>query len=109
MGGEGGVKRGRGKGISEWKGQWDRGKGGDDGVVRGRGRDRTDQSGRMNARVKRMMDGGLRDEVASLLAEPAGLSRQAAAAVGYAEMILHLEGKMTLDETIERIKREHGW
>ncbi len=58
----------------------------------------------MNARVKRMMDDGLRDEVAALLAEEKPLSKQAAAAIGYAEMIAHLNGEMELDETIEKIK-----
>ena len=98
------VHRVTGKAISDLQRQWDSGQRRYDCVFIGLRRDKTDQSGRINARVKRMIDAGLRDEVASLLAEPAGLSRQAAAAVGYAEMILHLEGKMTLDETIERIK-----
>ncbi len=47
---------------------------------------------------------GLRDEVAGLLAEPAGLSDQAAQAVGYAEMIDHLRGRCSLEEAVERIK-----
>jgi tRNA dimethylallyltransferase len=59
---------------------------------------------RMNLRVKKMIEAGLRDEVAALLAEDKPLSQQAAAAIGYAEMIAHLDGKMELDETIERIK-----
>jgi tRNA dimethylallyltransferase len=42
--------------------------------------------------------------VAALLDEPAGLSAQAAQAVGYAEMIQHLQGRWGLEEAIERIK-----
>ena len=51
-----------------------------------------------------MMETGLRNEVASLLAEPLGLSPQASAAVGYAEMIDHLEGRIDLEGAAERIK-----
>ena len=47
---------------------------------------------------------GLRDEVASLMSEPLGLSPQASAAVGYAEMIDHLEGRIDLEVALERIK-----
>lgn len=59
---------------------------------------------RINARVKRMIQLGLVEEVRSLLAEPAGLGEQAAQAVGYAEIIAHLRGELTLDDAIERIK-----
>jgi tRNA dimethylallyltransferase len=51
-----------------------------------------------------MIEQGLRDEVAALLAEPAGLSAQAAQAVGYAEMIRHLRGELSLGEAVEQIK-----
>ena len=51
-----------------------------------------------------MMEAGLVDEVKALLAEEKPLSQQAAAAIGYAEMIAHLNGEMELDETVERIK-----
>ena len=67
-------------------------------------RDRLDINARINARVKRMVQQGLRDEVAGLLAEPAGLSPQAAQALGYAEMIDHLRGRCSLDEAVEGIK-----
>ena len=40
----------------------------------------------------------------SQLAEPKGLSRQAAQAVGYAEVIEHLGGELTLAEATEKIK-----
>ncbi|MCK4958801.1 MAG: tRNA (adenosine(37)-N6)-dimethylallyltransferase MiaA [Planctomycetes bacterium] len=67
-------------------------------------REKADASSRINARVKRMIDGGLVDEVKGLLAEEMPLSRQAACAIGYAEIIEHLQGPLALDEAIERIK-----
>ncbi len=68
-------------------------------------RDRPVESRRINARVKRMVDEGLVDEVKSLLAEDKPLSRQARCAIGYAEIIGHLQGRMSLDEAIELIKK----
>lgn len=67
-------------------------------------REKASESQRINARVKRMVELGLVDEVRSLLSEPAPLSKQAAAAIGYAEIIAHLQGAMDLDQAIERIK-----
>ena len=40
----------------------------------------------------------------SLLAEPKPLSKQAASAIGYAEIIEHLNGNLSLDDAIEKIK-----
>ena len=51
-----------------------------------------------------MIEMGLVDEVKSLLDEPEGLSKQAAQAVGYAEIIEHLQGKLDLDDAVEKIK-----
>lgn len=93
-----------GQTITELQRQWDTGHRRYDAVHIGLRRDKADQSGRINLRAKKMMDAGLRDEVAALLAEPAGLSDQAAQAVGYAEMIDHLNGNCSLDEAFERIK-----
>jgi tRNA dimethylallyltransferase len=59
---------------------------------------------RINARVHRMIEAGLVEEVRGLLAEPGGIGPQAAQAVGYAEIIAHLRGELTLAEAIERIK-----
>jgi tRNA dimethylallyltransferase len=84
--------------------QWDAGGRRYDCVMIGLRRSREDQARRINLRTRRMMELGLRDEVAALLAEPAGLSVQAAQAVGYAEMIDHLRGRCTLEEAFERIK-----
>jgi len=98
------VFRATGRPISELQAQWDRGVRRHDGLLVGLRRERDDQSRRINRRVKRMIEAGLRDEVASLLAEPAGLSDQAAQAVGYAEMIDHLRGGCSLADATERIK-----
>ncbi len=67
-------------------------------------RDKESNSHRINQRVRRMIEQGLVEEVEGLLAEPGGLSRQAAQAVGYAEIIDHLEGRLSLDEAVEKIK-----
>jgi len=98
------VYRKTGTRISELQEQWDRGERRYDCTFIGLRREKRDQNRRINARVRRMAAMGLRDEVAGLLAEPAGLSDQAAQAVGYAEMIDHLRGRCSLEEAVERIK-----
>ncbi len=94
-----------GRPISELQTQWEgEATGRFDAVLIGIRREREDQNGRINLRAKLMVEAGLRDEVASLLLDQRGLSRTAAAAVGYAEMIDHLRGRCTLDEALEQIK-----
>ncbi len=67
-------------------------------------RDKDENNHRINMRIKKMVTDGLVDEVKSLVEEPDGLSNQAVQAVGYAEIINYFNGKMSLDEAIERIK-----
>ncbi len=67
-------------------------------------RPKEEENRRINARVKRMIDAGLVEEVRGLLAEPAGIGDQAAQAVGYAEIIAHLRGEMAFEEAVEKIK-----
>ncbi len=55
---------------------------------------------RIAQRVHIMMERGLVEEVRSLLAEPDGLSFTAHQALGYKEMIEHLEGRWSLDEAV---------
>ncbi len=55
-------------------------------------------------RVKRVVEMGLLEAVRSLLDDPGGLSKEAAQAVGYAEIIDHLNGGMSFDDAVERIK-----
>ena len=93
-----------GKPISSFQKQWEDAQPANDWLVIGLQRPKEIESQRMHLRIKRMMEAGLVDEVAALLAEDKPLSPQAVAAIGYAEMIAHLKGEMDLDETVERIK-----
>ena len=90
--------------ISQLQRQWDRNQQRYDCVFIGLRRNKADQAGRINRRAMRMIEAGLKDEVAALLAEPGGLSKQAAAAVGYAEWLDHFHGELTAEDVIERIK-----
>jgi tRNA dimethylallyltransferase len=76
-----------------------------DWTIMGLRREKTEENKRINARVKKMLDAGLVDEVKKLLAEPKPLSDQARCAIGYAEIIDHLSGKTTLDDAVELIKK----
>ena len=76
-----------------------------DWTIIGLRRERPDAAHRINLRVKKMMEQGLVDEVKSLLAEEKPLSQQAKCAIGYAEIIEHLNGGCSLDEAFERIKK----
>lgn len=92
-----------GRPISALQKQWDQSEP-DGWTVIGIRRPKELESQRINLRVKRMIDQGLVEEVRSLMAEPKPMSKQARAAIGYAEMIDHLEGKMTLEDAVELIK-----
>ena len=67
-------------------------------------REKEDLHGRINGRVKVMIEAGLVEEVQGLLAGDGGMSMQARQALGYQEIISHLAGEMSLDEAIEAIK-----
>ncbi len=58
---------------------------------------------RINARVKGMMERGLLDETRGLLPR---LGAQAREALGYKQLIEHIDGRCPLDEAVERIKIE---
>lgn len=68
-------------------------------------REKAEESRRINRRVKEMIEKGLVAEVRSLLAEERPLSRQARSAIGYAEIISHLQGRISLEEAAELIKK----
>ena len=93
-----------GQPISRLQAQWDAGRRRYDCVLVGLRRQKEDLHARISARVQRMMDAGLVDEVRSLLAEPGGLSQQAAQAVGYAEVTDYLQGRCDLDQAAERTR-----
>jgi tRNA dimethylallyltransferase len=67
-------------------------------------REKSVESSRINQRVKKMVEAGLCDEVKSLLAEEEPLSKQASAAIGYAEIIDHLNGGECFEKAVENIK-----
>lgn len=93
-----------GEPISSFQKQFDAEQMSNDWKIIGLRREKSVESRRINARVKRMIDDRLVDEVKSLLAEDKPLSKQARCAIGYAEIIDYLEGKMTLEKAIEKIK-----
>lgn len=93
-----------GRPISEMQAQWESGESRYDYILIGLRRELEDQNRRTNDRVRRMIQAGLVDEVASLVAEPRPLSSVARQAVGYAEVIRHLEGSIPLADAIEMIK-----
>ena len=94
-----------GKPISSLQQQWHRPGPDPRWTVIGIRRDRDDASRRINQRVRKMIEAGLVDEVRSLLAEEKPLSNQARCAIGYAEIIEHLRGRLSLDRAVELIKK----
>jgi len=66
---------------------------------------RSELYARINRRVDLIFEAGLVDEVRKLLAESPSLGNTAQQAVGYRETIDYIEGKSTLVETIELVKR----
>jgi len=93
-----------GKPISSFQNQFDAEKPKEDWTIIGLRREKIDASSRINARVKRMINDGLVDEVRSLLNEPEPMSKQAKCAIGYTEIIDHLQGKIDLEKAVEQIK-----
>lgn len=63
--------------------------------------DRAELDHRIAARLRAQLAAGFLDEVRVLRARPEGLSRTAAQALGYRELGLHLEGRLSLDEAVE--------
>jgi tRNA dimethylallyltransferase len=99
------VYRLTGKPISSLQRQFEAGPPRHDWTLIGVRREKAVESRRINARVKKMIDLGLVDEVRSLLAEEKPLSKQARCAIGYAEIIEHLEGRMSLEDATELVKQ----
>ena len=94
-----------GKPISSFQKQFDSNNQSDDWTIIGLRREKEIESKRINLRVKKMVEAGLVDEVKSLLAEDKPLSKQAACAIGYAEIISHLTGHLSLEDAVELIKK----
>ena len=60
---------------------------------------------RIDARVRHMIEAGFVEEVRSLRCSPLPLSREAAQALGYRELLEHLDGKSSLEEAVARIQQ----
>lgn len=99
------VYRLTGKPISSFQKQFDAEQPRHNWTIIGLRREKTIESQRINARVKKMIEQGLVDEVKMLLTENKPLSQQARCAIGYAEIIDHLEGRTSLEEAVELIKK----
>ena len=64
--------------------------------------DAADLRGRVRARLEQMLDDGFVEEVRGLRGR---MSRTARQALGYRELLAHLDGELALDEAIEMIER----
>lgn len=93
-----------GRPISDFQQQWNGGPKDHNWTIIGLNRPKEVQSSRINARVKKMIQLGLVAETAGLLAEEEPLSDQARCAIGYAEIIEHLQGEISLEDAVEKIK-----
>jgi tRNA dimethylallyltransferase len=68
---------------------------------------RAEVNARIEARYRSQLDAGFLEEVRSL---PPELSRTAAQALGYRELLLHLDGKIELDAAVdEAVRRTRGF
>ena len=94
-----------GKLISSFQKQWDDSDAKGDWTIIGLRREKAEESRRINGRVKNMIAAGLVDEVRALLDEEKPLSKQARFAIGYAEIIEYLNGRIELEEAVELIKK----
>lgn len=69
-------------------------------------RDREALYARIDARVETMLADGLLDEVRRLRERGYGRTLPSMSGLGYRQLLAHLEGEMTLEEAVERIKFE---
>ena len=93
-----------GRPLSEWQTQWRERKDGASAPVLYLNPPRDELYARIDARVRRMIAGGLVEEARALRRLPRPLSREASQAVGYKELFDHMDGKTGLEETIIRIQ-----
>lgn len=93
-----------GRPISSFQTEWESGAMRHDAIWFGLDWDRQLLNRRINARVKQMIEQGWLEETRGLLARYGQLSKTAAQATGYAELIEHLQGRLSLEQAIEQIK-----
>ncbi|MBR1396071.1 MAG: tRNA (adenosine(37)-N6)-dimethylallyltransferase MiaA [Selenomonadaceae bacterium] len=67
--------------------------------------DRQELYKRINARTKKMFDDGLVDEVKHLINSGVSRDAQAMLGIGYKETVEYLDGKITLDEAVDKISQ----
>ncbi|MHC4197912.1 MAG: tRNA (adenosine(37)-N6)-dimethylallyltransferase MiaA [Planctomycetota bacterium] len=97
------VHRKTGHAISLLHREW--GQGGGKSVLIALYRRKTNLYRRIEERVDRMLELGLIEEVERLLSRPDKPGKQAREALGYKEVIEHLEGKLSADEMRDKIKQ----
>ena len=68
-------------------------------------KNRADLYSRLDSRVDTMLERGLVDEVRSLMADGPGRDSTAMQAIGYKEIALSLDGEISLEEAVRRIKQ----
>jgi len=90
--------------ISTLQTQWSRDHPAIDAVYIGIQWPKEQLSRRINARVKKMVELGLVEEVSRLARDPRGFSEEASAAVGYRQLLDHFARRCSLEEAIEQIK-----
>ena len=93
-----------GQSITSLQQEWSSGKLRHEAVFVGLNWDKEIINRRINARVKAMMDAGWLEEVRGLLGRYGALSQTAAEATGYAELMAHLQGRMTMEDAVEQTK-----
>jgi tRNA dimethylallyltransferase len=69
-------------------------------------RDREDLFERINRRVDRMLEAGLKDEVEGLLAMGYSAELKSMQSIGYRQMAAHLAGAISIQQAAHQIKRE---
>lgn len=89
--------------ISTSQEQWDRPEVRDDTLLVGLNYPAEIINPRINSRVRQMIEEGLLEEVSNLH-RSGKLGPQAVEALGYRQLVDHLEGRLELDEAIEQIK-----
>jgi len=99
------VLHAAGRPISQLQQQWDRRRWRDGALLVAIRWPVEQLNARINARVRRMVERGLVEEVRGLH-EAGALGEQAGQAIGYRQLVEHFQGRCTLEEAIERIKIE---
>ncbi len=90
--------------ISALQTQWAREHPAIDAIYIGIRREKEVLNRRINARVKKMVELGLVEEVQRLSRDPRGFSEEAASAVGYRQLQEHFARRCSLDEALEQVK-----